>query len=94
VEGISAQFQPHYNVKNYDENSNISPCRNIILKKNPLKKETQNPSKYYYNTRTNLKFQHKANISCFKNPHIIKIDLLLLLLLLLLSRGQDPFKLL
>jgi hypothetical protein len=39
VEGISAPFQPHYNVKNYDENSNISPCRNIILKKNPLKKK-------------------------------------------------------
>jgi len=46
------------------------------LKKNPLK-ETQNPSRYY--NLTNLKFQHQAKISPFKNPHI-KIDLLLLLL--------------
>jgi hypothetical protein len=36
----------------------ISPCKNIIFKiKNPLKKN-QNPSKYY-NSITNLKFQHK-----------------------------------
>jgi hypothetical protein len=38
-------------------NSNISPCKNIILEKNPLKK-TKNPSRYY-NFMTNLKFQHK-----------------------------------
>jgi hypothetical protein len=43
--------------KNYG-NSNISPCKNIpIFKKNPLK-ETKNPSRYY-NSITNLKFQHK-----------------------------------
>jgi len=36
----------------------------------------------YYNSITNLKFQHKPKISSFKNPHI-KIDLLL-------PRGQNP----
>jgi hypothetical protein len=41
--------------KNY-ENSNISPCKNIIFKKS-LKK-IQNPSRYY-NSITNLEFQHK-----------------------------------
>ncbi len=34
----------------------------------PLRKN-QNPSKYY-NSITNLKFQHKPKISSFKNPHI------------------------
>jgi hypothetical protein len=58
--------------KNYG-NSNISPCTNIILKKSF--KRNQNPSKYY-NSITNLKFQHKPKISSFKNPRI-KIDLLI-----------------
>jgi hypothetical protein len=42
-------------------NSNISPCKNIILKKNPLK-ETKKILQEYYNNSiiTNLKFQlHK-----------------------------------
>jgi hypothetical protein len=48
-------------IKNYlkakeDENSNISPCKNIIVKKSS--KRNQNPSRYY-NSITNLKFQHK-----------------------------------
>jgi len=42
--------------KNYG-NSNISPCKNIIFKQIPLKRN-QNPSRYY-NSITNLKFQHK-----------------------------------
>jgi hypothetical protein len=37
-------------------NSNISRCKNIIFKKSS--KRNQNPSRYY-NTITNLKFQHK-----------------------------------
>jgi hypothetical protein len=37
-------------------NSNISPCKNIMLKKSS--KKSQNPSRYY-NSITNLKFQHK-----------------------------------
>jgi hypothetical protein len=41
--------------KNY-ENSNISPCKNIIFKKSA--KRNQNPSRHY-NSITNLKFQHK-----------------------------------
>jgi hypothetical protein len=65
--------------KNYG-NSNISPCQNIILKKNPLK-ETQKPSRYY-NLITKLKFQHKPKISSFKKPHI-KVGLLL-------PGGQNP----
>jgi len=58
------------NKKNY-ENSNASPCKNIILKKNPLNKRNQkNPSRDYYNSSlTNLKFQqHKP-----KYYHLSKI---------------------
>jgi hypothetical protein len=40
-------------------------------------KRNQNPSRYY-NSITNLKFQHKVKISSFENPHI-KIDLLSIL---------------
>jgi len=40
--------------KNYG-NSNISPCKNIIFKK--PSKRNQNPSRYY-NSITNLKFEH------------------------------------
>jgi hypothetical protein len=58
------------------------------LPKNPLPKRNQNPSRYYYNSITNLQVSTQAKISSFKNPHI-KIDLVLLLLLLLL-RGQNP----
>ncbi len=42
--------------KNY-ENSNISACKNIIFKN--FFKRNQNPSRYY-NSRTNLKFQHET----------------------------------
>jgi hypothetical protein len=41
--------------KNYG-NSNISPCKKIMFKKSS--KRNQNPLKYY-NSITNLKFQHK-----------------------------------
>jgi hypothetical protein len=42
-------------------------------------KRNQNPSRYYYKYINNLKFQHKPKYHLFlKNPHIIKIDLLLL----------------
>jgi hypothetical protein len=44
--------------KNYGY-SNISQCKKYNLQKNPLKKRNQNPSRYYYNSRTNLKFEHK-----------------------------------
>ncbi len=63
--------------KNYG-NSNISPCKNIIFQKSS--KRNQNPSRYY-NSITNLKFQHKPKISSFKNPYI-KINPL--------PRGQNP----
>ncbi len=39
------------------QNSNISPCKNIIFKK--YSKRNQNPSRYYNSIITNLKFQHK-----------------------------------
>ncbi len=42
--------------KNYGNSKNISPCKNIIFKKSS--KRNQNPSTYY-NSLTNLKFQHK-----------------------------------
>jgi hypothetical protein len=64
--------------KKNDENSNISPCKNIIFKKSS--KRNQIPSRYY-NSITNLKFQIQAKISSFENPHI-KIELL--------HRGQNP----
>jgi hypothetical protein len=41
--------------KNYG-NSNISPCKNIIFKNSS--KTNQNPSRYF-NSITDLKFQHK-----------------------------------
>jgi hypothetical protein len=41
--------------KNYG-NSNISPCKNIILKKSP--KRNQIPSRYH-NSTTNPKFEYK-----------------------------------
>jgi hypothetical protein len=43
--------------KNYDENSNISPCKNIIFKKSS-KKETKILPRHF-NSIINLKFQHK-----------------------------------
>jgi hypothetical protein len=46
-----------------NENSNISPCKNIIFKKSS--KANQNPSRDY-NSLTNLKFQHKPNYSFSK----------------------------
>jgi hypothetical protein len=56
--------------KNYG-NSNISPCKNNIIFKRKFSKRNQNPSRYYFNSITNLNFQHNlAKISCFKNPHI------------------------
>jgi hypothetical protein len=49
----------------------FSPCKNIIFQKSS--KRNPNPSRYYYNPITNLKFQHKPKISSSENPHI-KID--------------------
>jgi hypothetical protein len=65
--------------KNYG-NSNIWPCKYIMLRKSS--ERNQNPSRCY-SYITNLKFPTQAKISAFKNPHI-KIDLLLL------PRGQNP----
>jgi hypothetical protein len=45
--------------KNYGKSS-ISPCKNIIFKKSS--ERSQNPSRYY-NSTTNLKFQHKPKFS-------------------------------
>jgi hypothetical protein len=57
--------------------------KKIQSSENSLKETKINPSRYY-NSITNLKFQHKPKyISSFKNPHI-KIDLLLL------PRGKNP----
>jgi len=51
-----------------DENSNISPCKNIIFKKSS--KRNQNPSRYYNYIITNLKFQEKPKYIIFqKSSH-------------------------
>jgi hypothetical protein len=57
--------------KNY-VNSNIFTMQKYTLQKSS--KRNQNPSRYY-NSITDLKFQHKQRYPSFKNPHI-KIDLL------------------
>jgi len=44
--------------KNY-ENSNISPCKNIIFKKSSKRKPKSFKIYYYNSIITNLKFQHK-----------------------------------
>ncbi len=72
--------------KNYGK-SNISWCKNIIFKTSSKIKKPKS-FKILYNSRTNLKFQHKPKYHLSKNPHI-KIDLLLLP-----SRDQNPSKLL
>jgi hypothetical protein len=71
--------------KNYG-NSNIAPCKNIIFQKSS--KRNQNPTRRYYNSTTNLNFQQKPKYHLSKDPHIIKIDLLLL------PRGSKSIKLL
>jgi hypothetical protein len=48
--------------KNYG-NSNISPCKNIIIKKDS--KRNQNPSRYYISI-TNIKFQYKPKCNFSK----------------------------
>jgi hypothetical protein len=48
--------------KNY-ENSNISPCKNIIFQKSS--KRNQNPSRYY-NSITIFKFPTQTKILSFK----------------------------
>jgi hypothetical protein len=53
---------------------NISPCKNIIFKKSS--KKNQYPSRYYYNSITNLQVSTQPKIyHLSKNPHK-KIELL------------------
>jgi hypothetical protein len=63
---------------NYYGNFNISPCKNIILKKRSIKKN-QNHLIYYNFNQSQVSIQ--AKISSFKNSYI-KIHLLL--------GGQNP----
>jgi hypothetical protein len=65
--------------KNYG-NSNISPYKNIILKKSLKPKKKSFIILKLYNNLSQVSTQ--AKISSFKNPHI-KINLI--------SRGQNPF---
>jgi hypothetical protein len=55
--GLAIYIKNYLNEKKNYGNSNISPCKNIIFKKSS--KRNQNPSRYYYDSITNLKFQHK-----------------------------------
>ncbi len=60
------------------ETQNISPCKNMILKKTLYNKPKILQDMIIINSilTNNLKFQHKPKISSsFKNPHI-KMDLL------------------
>jgi hypothetical protein len=49
----------------YYGNSNISPSKNILIFKKLSSKRNQNPSRYY-NSGTNLKFQHKPKDVVFQ----------------------------
>jgi hypothetical protein len=49
------------------ENSNISPCKNVVFKK--PSKRNQNHSRYY-NFITKSQVSTQAKISSLKNPHI------------------------
>jgi hypothetical protein len=61
------------------ENSNISPCENIVSKNS----SERNPKPSRYHNSNLSQVSTEAKISSFKNPHI-KVDLLLL------CRGQNP----
>jgi len=54
----------YHKQKKSHENSNISPCKNIIFKKSS--EINQNPSRYS-NSITKLKFQHKPRYHLSKN---------------------------
>jgi hypothetical protein len=54
--GLAIYIETYLKAKKNYGNANISPCKNIIFKK--CSKRNQNPSRYY-NSITNLKFQHK-----------------------------------
>jgi hypothetical protein len=78
--GLATYIEKHHKAKEeYYGNSNILPCKNIIFRNSS--KKSQSPSRYY-NSGTNLKFQHKPKYHpSFKNSHV-KINLL--------PRGQNP----
>jgi hypothetical protein len=80
--GLAIYIKKYLNAKEELWKLKYFTCKNIVFKKSS--KGNQNPSRYYYNFITNLKFQHNPKIlSSFKNPHI-KIDLILL------PRGENP----
>jgi hypothetical protein len=55
--GVAIYIKKYLKAKINYENSNTSPCKNIIFKKSS--KRNQNPSRYYKSIITNLKFQQK-----------------------------------
>jgi len=52
--------------KNYGNSNIISPCKNILIFKESSKRNQINPSRYYYNTIINLKFQNKQKYGLSK----------------------------
>jgi hypothetical protein len=54
--GLAIYIKKYRKHKKNHENSNVSPCKNIIFKKSS--ERNQNPSRYC-NSITKLKFQHK-----------------------------------
>jgi hypothetical protein len=68
ADGVSFIIGRCWKAKENYEDSNISPCKNVVFKKSS--KRNQNHSKYE-NFITNLKFQHKPKYHLSKkNPHI------------------------
>jgi hypothetical protein len=72
--------------KTYENSTNISVCKNIIFKANPLK-ETKILQDIIITHVTNLKFQHKPKYHLSKNPHI---KITRPIMIILPSRGQNP----
>jgi hypothetical protein len=71
--------------KNY-ENSNISPCKNIINLSKKSSKRNQNPSRhyYYYNSIiTNLKFQHKPKYIIFQKSSYNKNSPIIIIIIII-----------
>jgi hypothetical protein len=59
--------------------------QNYILQKTKILKRNQKPStKYYYNSITNLKFQHKPKYHLFKNPHIKKKPIITIITIIII----------
>jgi hypothetical protein len=69
ADGVSFIIGRCWKAKETREDSNISPCKNVVFKKSS--KRNQNLSRYE-NSITNLKFQHKPKYHLSKKSSYIK----------------------